>query len=492
MASSIKKNKLIQWLQTQISVPAFIHTAIIFSIFGYVPGAWLFGAPLLLVYGLIKQKSFTGAMRQYQKGLSQFSKNFAKNFGERLADTLTNHPLSILKAAAAFFLLCNGVTLLNILGVYGLYRYTNNEWKTKLTNLIKACYHFAAGFQNHPNFEVSFYKKLILFSIFTLILTADLYFSGLQTLMVACLGLLQLGTFFIGATAAMNDCLYILANPMKVVTQNSGKILGMWWGRRLAHFLFSGRLQGTLGVAQGSVVSGESFFWLFPKNKFIFGTGYLSLVADRTRAAFNNFLTSVLFTLQVETTGSFSGVVGPGPVSVLLFIMAGYCLGYAVEKLVENIFSSISEDSKHAKDSALSKARDIHLAYYLKVHFAFIAGFTPFVMLSAGGPALIAFANGSVLGGTAIAVGGMASGFVGLYVAGYAVMRAGQRLLGRRSQPIAEVLNIQRNNTVETPSTFIAAPITPAFVARRRESNLSQSVAETETDPRLSLTRARV
>lgn len=421
MANILTNNRFAQWTYT--NSPALIKTALVLGIFGVIPGAWMVGVPILFTYGLIKKKSVATTLNQLAKDYTNAWNNIANTLGKKIGDSFTNHPASVIKFIAGFMLLTSGLNIWNLIGVYGIYRFTNDEWTATFRNRMKGLTNFIKGFFQGFGSQI-FYKRLLVAGAIAAFVGLGIYSFGLLSVSMLGLGfaVIQAVTISVGVTAVLNDLVYACTNPVKAGTDNAGKIVGAWWGRNLAHRIFTGRIEGSLGPAQGYMQTGESLLFFIPDNKFIFNNTGIGLMFDRIRNLINGFLSTFLLTSQVETVGSFHGLVGPGPGTVFMFIALGCLVGYGVEKFVDSLYKSVIDDSKKGKDSLIASARANNLSYNLKVYGAFITVATPVILLSPASATLVGMAGGL---GSAVALtaGAMAATFAGIHTVTYCAKR---------------------------------------------------------------------
>lgn len=429
-------------------------------------------------------------MKAYTQGLSPQKKNFAKACGERLRDVIDNHPMSFFKAIAAFFLMSEGIVLFNLLAVYGLYRFTNQEWTDHFRWLAQGSYNFIRGFRKSAQVVVneidnqSFDKKMYMTIGLVGLLGAELYFSGLSHLFGLGFLVFQGSAVSIGFMSAWNDFKYLLKNPFKVASDHPGKIAGMWWGYSLAHKLFAGFIKGDLGPTQGVMQNSLTEFFNLPLNRFIFNNTGLGLIFDRIRNFTNNILSTLFFTSHVETYGTFIGTVGPSPLQLFLLMAIGFGVGVMVEKLVKNLYYSVGNDAANIQE----KADNLTLGQWLKIHTGVITCLTPAMMYFDSGT-ILTMAGGSLLYGSLLTAGLLAATFSSVHAISFTLKRiiqwASSRQVNNDLAPVPQAVPLAPQAAIEAPQVASAplleasAPaFTPGFNSGVSNNNLAPSQPE--------------
>jgi hypothetical protein len=282
MADQITFSQIKNWFTEQFSMKSLVHTTMVMGIFGLIPGAWMVGIPALILYGVVKQRSMLGTLRGFLDGLSKFWNNFERELDLRIIEAFNNDPISILKGLGAITLiLAMGLNSWSLFAIYGIYRFTNNQWQTTFTSWMRSFYQHTMTIYNNIN------DKVLGISCFLIAMLAlQIFMGGVGSIGLLGTGVIELAIVLTGLSAVFKDLGYALQHPIKAFMENSGKILGTLWGGWLAFHLYPGSVLRNVGLILGFAAS---------------------------------------FPLQ------FYGMVA-----------AGYLAGYAIERFVDNLYSSLS------------------------------------------------------------------------------------------------------------------------------------------------------
>jgi len=444
MLNTIKNNAVVKWTYTQFSIKALIHSFIVMGIFGFIPGAWLVGLPLLGVYGLIKQKSIIKALTQFGLGTADFWNKLNHDLALRIADLINHQTVSIFKGIAAFTLLLTmGLSSWSLIAIYGIYRYSNEEWTNTFQNWLNRFIDFFKTFSTEISQGPSFRKKVMLLSVFAALLAWELYIGGPIAAVVMAASCLQLAIVATGFSAVLRDIGYILRNPIKSVLDNSGKICGVLWGRWVAFQIFPGRIVGSLGHAVGyvesqGVFSGFLSSFLTPMGWFSSYNGLSGMLASKVRSFLNGIVTGLFVTTEMQTQGDFYGVIGPTSLQIFALMVAGGLIGYGIERFVDSLCSSVAKDSVHVASKIKNAKQPRDFIYQTRWHMGYIALATPAILCSQGGPALITFAGGSLAEAALLTAGGIALSFATIYGTFYGLHYAWDWVLNYKRAPQQE------------------------------------------------------
>ncbi|MGD9592014.1 MAG: hypothetical protein AB7V32_05805, partial [Candidatus Berkiella sp.] len=241
-----------------------INTALVLSLFGFIPYAWMFYLPIFLAYNIYHYKTTGASVIRFTTNLVTFFRNFSRRFGEWFGETLTLYPNRIVKiVASSAILLFLGLNSWSLIAIYGIYRFKDNEWLNFFNKGISAIYNFCTGVFIKSLGKTSFYKRLGIGFGLAMLLATQSYVGGVFSLIM--MGVLVANSIAIGIgfKALFRDLYYALRNPIKVAFKNTGKVIGALWGRYIAYRLLTGHVEGTLGPAIGHVESHGIFSGLF-------------------------------------------------------------------------------------------------------------------------------------------------------------------------------------------------------------------------------------
>jgi len=330
-----------------------------------------------------------------------------EKFGAYLGRKMVKHPINILKVLISLSLLTTWeVSPFSVLGIFGLYRFSNAVWKDKFKELIDIYKRFAQKFFEGATREFPLRQKILILLGLSGFVAANIIFSSFGFLFSAAYIMGHLVLISIGARAMWGDVRFGYHNPVKAFSENTGKILGAFWGRTTAYRTYSGFITGNLGFAWGSVQNpglggGLISSLLTPRGLFMFGNSALSMYGQQVSTSFKSIFSGLLFSTQATTMGNFTGTVGPTSAQIVTYMIFGSLIGYGIEKLVDRIYRSLVLDSYLLKQETLIQgktASDIILekAAQSKWKITYTIMSTPIVLMSEGGKHMIAALGGSV------------------------------------------------------------------------------------------------
>ncbi len=459
-----------------ISFRPLLHSIFMFALFGFVPGAWVVGLPLLVVYGLYKQKSIAAQFNKFITSTKGFFDNFSQTLGERVGEIVSLHPVSIIKGVGTLaFLMTAGITPWSLVGVYGIYRHSNQHWIQMCQKWLESFYNFSLGFMSKTVGSTTLYKRLGIGIAFSCLLALQAYSGGGLSLLLYSMSLFHWIINLIGFNALSNDILFFLKNPIKVLFNNSGKLFGSLWGQWLAYKIFAGHVEGTLGPAIGHVesnglLSGLVSTFLAPHGWFTDQSGIGGIILSKVRGFFNTIITSVFITTEMHLQGDFYGTVGPSPLQIVAFMALGCLIGYGIERFVNSLSKSAEKDAYDLSKITVSGAKNFYnnaytLGFVSKWHVPFLSLATPLIMFSPGGVVLTAFAGGSIIGATVLTAVGLEATFATLQALLLGVKYGYKKLFGA---PVPQPpLVIAQVPAPAAPAPLVVqpqpAPIVPGF-----------------------------
>ncbi|MBS0289792.1 MAG: hypothetical protein JSS07_07145 [Proteobacteria bacterium] len=408
--------------QTRVAPPinysSILNTFFTFALMGFIPKAWTFGFPIFIFYGLYKKRALAQFLYRTCNftGLRKLYNNFSQTLGEKLGEAVSNHPISLLKGIWLFsMLLIMDLNAWSVIAIYGVYRFSNVQWLNTLQKWSDSLYNFANGLYSKTLTHVGFYPRIGICFGLGAFLAWHVMPLGSFGFILLPLSILQFAFIAIGLSALFNDLSYALKHPLKLLLNSSGRILGSLWGRWISHRIFSGTLSGNLGPAMGHVVtpglfSGFFSSFLTPSTSFTVGSDFTNILVARVKNLFNNLLTSIFFTSEMQIQGNFHGTVGPTSLQIFMFMLAGYIAGYLVERIVNKMMNNVVNDVAQLPQVAVSASRNLTPVTpepRVKWQIAYFGLATSILMCSPAGASLVVFAGGSLLKGTLLGAGGM-------------------------------------------------------------------------------------
>lgn len=420
-----KKGSVLGWLSDQFQFTKMINTTILLGILGYIPGAWLVGIPLFTLYALLKQKSIMGAIQRMQGAFGALSLELAETMGKRLGDAISNNPISVLKSLMVLaILVVSGINSFSLVALYGIYAYTSDEWvdlfKEKLSSLYRFCTGTITTIWHAKKYDKSYYRNAAL--MLTMILSV--YLIGILSVPTS---LAEVVCTWIGFNAIFRDMGHALRNPLKTIFENPGKIIGGFWGYKLAYLIFKGKIYGSIGHPVGYLENQGIFASMFssiidPVAGFSTRWGFFNNLSHHIRTFINGIFTSAFVTQEAHLHGDFFGTVGPSNLQIFSMMAIGVLCGYVLERAIYHITQSMARDGKSIANQVLNKDKNNDAAptprnnalqrrhrqqaavqsqstpsMQTRYHVGFISVFTPLFLFSKAGASMVALCGGSVL-----------------------------------------------------------------------------------------------
>lgn len=480
-----------------------------------MPGAWIVGFPALIIYATVRAylfrrrdpARFNAAIEPYAVEIRRLRRNLGETTAQSITEYCLNNPIHITKLIAAFFIIFGWNMPFSFFAVYGLFRFTNQEWLEIFQDKINSFYNIVSGILNGINRVLPFSIKLAAFITGCVLTGIFINSIGLSLVLINFVDFpLQMCATTVGFTALARDVSYMLRNPIRAFTNNPGKFYGLVWGRWLSFLLFPGRVVGSMGPASGHVDSAgvftSVFGWLFPADHtqgwFTFGSTLTGWLGGKLFSFINSIFTSVFFSYNMRLQGDFYGVLGPTSFQIFACMSIGCFIGYCFEGLANRIYSVGAYDAlENAEVVGPRLNRMVNYLYQYRWQIGFVAAITPFVLASPGGAVFIDLAYGSTALGAGLA-GLTGVGAMGVTHGVFAGVRALFNRVFHRSaaQPPLPVVNIIHEPIPDLPllplnepvpvvaihhePEPVAAVFTPAFIDAQAEG---EAEVETEQAP---------
>lgn len=412
------------WFENQISVKSMLRSFLTLCVFGFVPGAWVVGGSILLVYGIFKIKTITRMIGNRLIKGTHFFRNFSRESGILMGEMAMNRMPTVIRAGIGFLMLFTIPMPFCFFGLYGLFRYPTSQWTQIFQQRLEKLYQFSRGVVEGVHSRTTFYRRLNITLVLAPILAAFIYFQGGLFVFNLALSLIQYAAVFVGFSAFFRDLGRVLRQPIKSLLSYTGIIIGGLWGRFLAHTLFPGRIYGNMGPAVGQVVQTgflSSIFssFLMPNSWFVgFETGFAYLLTSRISSFFNGIMNSVFFSYDMQLYGDFYGTVGPTSFQIFLLIGLGAYLGYKIEQWLEATGTEMMRDVEHGKNIISHRAG---LLSKLRWYTAYVIGSSPLFLISPIGPTVLSLAAGNILLAQSLIMAASAATILSIYATGISV-----------------------------------------------------------------------
>jgi|GEM_PF-7030502 hypothetical protein len=346
-----------RWLMAQLTWKGLLHTLVALGFFGYLPGFWTIGFPLLVIYCIAKKQQITNSqlfLRIHQL-IQQITVNALLT---KIVDLLTN-PLRLLYSSCSLFLTLYSFlyypTPFNFIILWGLYRNSTRDW------LLEAWEDMQAWFVNIninlQSYQAALHQGQALNYLTRHVMLPFLALVGMtQMLGIASISwLLYIGFFMlangIGWSTVRHDMGAIRSNLARLTMEHAGKLLGMVAGYRLAHRVIRGAINGNLGQASGTVQAEGLLGVLLPSYSFWGPGGAQTNLPFLSRTfitpmgrIFYTLMTGTFFSQSVEMQGQIWGTVGPTSLQIVNSILLGAATGYLLELGGEQLCYCLRED----------------------------------------------------------------------------------------------------------------------------------------------------
>ncbi len=415
-----------QRLRSQFSKAALIRTALVLCIFGFVPYAWMVGVPFLFTYGILKRNAIADSFMKFADDLEDLFNNFSTKAGTYLGNYFAEQPLPAVAATFArvlgtFLLLYAGINVWNMMAIYGLWRFSDTKWKESFVGHAKSLGQFQSSFFRAPvairqgerrvvasNPRTAFMRRLVVLGAIALYFAWDVYVSGIMSAFtLTALVVFQGFAVAVGMSAVWRDLGYLFKNPIKVLTENPGKFMGVWWGREFAYRAVSGRIDGNLGPAVGFVENRGAFSALFssflsPRGWFVLNDTPFGILVKKALTMFNSIFGGILFTSQAHLQGNIYGVIGPSPETIFFFALVGFVLGVLADRYADRFCKTVAQEPENIARFILDNGPSLRQRvsrniYNARWNIAYLGVMTPLMLVSNSGPQLMAMAGGSAL-----------------------------------------------------------------------------------------------
>ncbi len=387
------------------------------------------------------------------------------------------------------------------LGIYGLYRFTPDEWQAAFNRFWeRTTRFFTVGVANTLD-RMSTSKKLILGTAMSVALALFAQSGG--PLFIVDLGFFvaQYALVYVGFTAFFKDAKTWLRTPISNVFTNFGKILGTLWGRWLSYEIFTGTITGSLGPAIGQVRSQGVISAVIPSilsprsGWFALNSGYASILMSRVATLFNSVISGLFFSHNMRLWGDFQGYVGPNSFQVFTLMIIGGLIGYSAEKFVDALYQSLKDDGLELMEKAVPHVQATkNQAYQMRWHLAYVAMMTPIVLASPAAASILAVTGGSVLGAVVFTASAAALALASVYGAGYGLRQLIRRIMPEhaaapdRAFPALQAAALPSSKPSLSEEAALLLPpsppvITPAFAAALEAADVTVSGVEPAPTP---------
>lgn len=359
-------------IKNEINESKFIQPLLVMAVMGWIPSAWLYLTPVLVVYGVLKRKELS----EYLKGIRQSIHDFfegseeeqleAKNnktnrsflshhVGQWLGEKISSAPLNAAKLGLSSYIFIMSGMPWSLFMIYALYRP-----KTEILEAIYKQLQLVAGglqgfFQKLTNVQ-KVLATLVGVSLGSTIIRSIFVEAGLLGIFDAAMTVTMLGLTVAGFRLAMTDLAQTLSHPLKLLTHRMGVFLGIIAGNRLAHNLFFAKISGSLGPTYGTIESSGFFSSIYrmlfsndpySKDSFYFANSLYNRLATGTGSLLGN----LFFSHTASTYGTFHGTLGPSSYQLLFFMVVGGVVGYFIDKAVDKVSTKFFADAGEAWDN---------------------------------------------------------------------------------------------------------------------------------------------
>jgi hypothetical protein len=356
------------WIKQQYERSRLIHAGLVMAVMGWAPFVWTpLTISLALAYTAIKRKELMVYLHDIKSNITDFflgsieEKRQARIKGEHNKSFFWSHignlfnlsPLNVGKALFSIYIMAIVSMPWSMFMIYAFYR--------PRTEIVQAVY---AQSKTVVRALLSFYQSLsnVKKMIFVLlgvslssgILNTILVRGGLLGLFDATATIAMLGLMLAGVRLGVGDFFRALSDPIKLLTNKMGILLGMIGGNRFAHYIFSGKISGILGPAYGVVESSGIFPSLYRMffstnpyghSNFYFANSVVGVLFNRMSTGVGGLFGSLFLSHDVMTHGTFHGVLGPTSYQLLAFMAMGAAVGYFIDKAVDRVSNLVKADA---------------------------------------------------------------------------------------------------------------------------------------------------
>ncbi len=450
-----------------------IINALVISLFlGLGSYAYILISPFLLGYIFHQRRAIRQRLGHYFRNFRGNLADLPHRFGEWAADFVLTNAVGIFRIFSSLsILLLLGLNTWSIVAIYGIYRFPDLEWVRFFKNTLNNIQSFGFGFFNRTVGRRSFYVKLSMGCAMAIYVALEAYTGGALAVVATGLLFVQSIAIVIGFKALFRDLYYTLKNPIKVLLKHTGKIWGALWGRYLAYMFFTGRVEGTLGPAVGHVIHNGIFSGLF--SSFLMPVGWFTthkgmLFIARLQNFFNNVLTSIFITTEMQTQGTFYGTVGPTLLQLFSFMLIGCAVGYLFERALNYFNPIIRQETPRVVASTLRQVESFNnnirnRSHFSLWHIAYVAMMTPLMMQTQIGTMMLGIAAGNLAGATFLTALAATFAYGSVRLGVYCIRRLRRGAVAAQAIPAVapSVVNIQ---LVAAIPQSIPAEVMPSVV----------------------------
>lgn len=394
-----------RWVEAQVSVGRLSSSLISLCLLGFVPGCFHLSLLAVGLLAVLNKNYILEHILNSGQTINEFRAQFNQTSGKAFGILAVDHSPTVFKYAFSFFILFTIPMPFCFLGIYGLLRYPNDEWRKLLNQRWQSIAEFFHGMAKGIHSRTTFYKRLNIVLIGAPILAALIHYQGGFFVFNLVFSLVQYGCIYIGFRAFIRDCVRHLKQPIAFFLDYTGMILGAFWGRYLAHVLISGRVYGNMGPAVGHVIQNGFFANLFsvflnPNSWFVgFETGFAYLLRSRISSFLHGVMNAVFFSADMRLQGDFWGDLGPSSFQLFLAMAAGAYVGYSIQRWVDNAGAGALREINQLQHNAANLPRQeqqMTKLSQLRWSAAFIVGAAPLFLLSPIGGPILALTAGNI------------------------------------------------------------------------------------------------
>lgn len=394
-----------RWMEAQVSVGRLSSSFLSLCLLGFVPGCFHLSLVAIGLLAILNKNYILEHILNSGQTINEFRVQFNQTSGKAFGILAVDHSPTVFKYALSFFILFTIPMPFCFLGIYGLLRYPNDEWRRLLNQRWQSIAEFFHGMAKGIHSRTTFYKRLNIVLIGAPILAALIHYQGGFFVFNLVFSLVQYGCIYIGFRAFIRDCVNHLKQPIAFFLDYTGMILGAFWGRYLAHVLISGRVYGNMGPAVGHVIQNGFFANLFsvflnPNSWFVgFETGFAYLLRSRISSFLHGVMNAVFFSADMRLQGDFWGDLGPSSFQLFLAMAAGAYVGYSIQRWVDNAGTGALHQINQLQHNAANLPRqEQQMTNLNQVRWtaAFIVGAAPLFLLSPIGAPFLALSSGNI------------------------------------------------------------------------------------------------
>ncbi len=316
-----------------------------------MPNAWM-GILGLLTYASIKTIVKIWLARSIIFSYLVFFRDIVKEIFKNPSQEFGKYSFILLKklaflqnylfhmAISVLFIVMEMTFFWNLIAFYGVRSITSEEWINRAKKIFIAFISYMVGFVKPILRPFTLNQKMLLIVGMVALLSMGISISSWLYLAQWALYFVSWVFCIIGFSAIIQDTWYNFKHPLVGLTTHMGKLHGILYGYEFAHYFFRGQVNGSMGPAYGVVTNdgiakGLISFIFSPNGKF--SVGYYA-----------GIFTSILTTYNMHMMGDFAGSIGPTTTQILLCMVSGGLIGYAIEGIAQVITDNMIGDVEAA------------------------------------------------------------------------------------------------------------------------------------------------